>query len=344
MSVALDSKYLNLASCHLRNFKKKRNMLWNFSCPYCGDSKKDKKKARGYVFFERKTNGLLFKCHNCGKSTTVPKMVEFLDPNLYKEMLMERFKTGEVKRNDNNEEAPKITGNVTKLARFVNKIKELENYPRVSELPEDHACVRYVRGREIPKSQWSRLYYVDNFRKFASAFTTKYNDALGENDQRLVIPFINTKGELTMLQGRTLGPSVDGALRYITLKFKEDELKLFGEERLDLSKRVYVLEGPLDTLFLPNAVASADSSLHKIEIPANDAVYVFDNEPRNKELVKLMNKAATKGFQVVVWDERNPHKDVNDMVKAGLDVQKEIDNNVYSGLKLKAKIAEWRKC
>lgn len=347
MTIALETKYLNLASSQLRNFKKKRSLLWNFSCPYCGDSKKDKKKARGYIFEQKEQNGLLYKCWNCGRSTTLPKLIEFVDENLYKEMQRERFRSGEVKRNDKNiQEDSSVGKNLSRLNRFINKSDELKHAQKLSELDSNHICSVYVRNRKIPESQWDRLYFTDDFKHFAARFTEKYDKVLREGDPRLIIPFFNRKNELTMLQARSLG-DVDKKFRYITLKFKEDEQKLFGEECLDFNKRIYLVEGPLDSLFLPNAVASADSSLHTIEIDSDDVVRVFDNEPRNKDLVGIMEKSFKAGQQVCIWDEKNNLKDINDMVLSGRessDIQKEIDSNVFSGLKLRAKISQWRKC
>ena len=60
----IDQKYLLLVSPQLKLFKKKSDGLYNFRCPYCGDSQKSRTKARGYVF--RKKNDLFYKCHNCG--------------------------------------------------------------------------------------------------------------------------------------------------------------------------------------------------------------------------------------------------------------------------------------
>ena len=50
MSLSVESKYIRLLSHRLRNFKQKKDYVWNFSCPICGDSKKNLLKARGYVY------------------------------------------------------------------------------------------------------------------------------------------------------------------------------------------------------------------------------------------------------------------------------------------------------
>ena len=46
----VDVKYARLVGSRLDNFKEKKTNLYNFRCPYCGDSQKHKSKARGYFF------------------------------------------------------------------------------------------------------------------------------------------------------------------------------------------------------------------------------------------------------------------------------------------------------
>ena len=93
MSLYIDSKFLRLISSRLRNFKQKKDYLWNFSCPFCGDSAKNKTKARGYVF--QKGSNLIYNCHNCGKGTSAGLLIKHVDPSLHKEYTLERYKAGE---------------------------------------------------------------------------------------------------------------------------------------------------------------------------------------------------------------------------------------------------------
>src|SRR6056300_1945866 len=89
----IDTKYISLISPRLRNFTKKGDFLWNFTCPYCGDSLKNRKKARGFIY--RTKNDLFYKCHNCSVGTTLSKLIEFMDNSLHKEYVMERYKEGQ---------------------------------------------------------------------------------------------------------------------------------------------------------------------------------------------------------------------------------------------------------
>ena len=86
----IEQKYLLLASSRLQQFKRKGDYLWNFRCPYCGDSKTNKTKARGYVF--RKESNLIYKCHNCGHGTNMPNFIKDRDQKLYSEYCLEKFK------------------------------------------------------------------------------------------------------------------------------------------------------------------------------------------------------------------------------------------------------------
>jgi len=83
-------KYINLLSPRLEKFKQKKDYLWNFRCPICGDSKRNKNKARGFIF--RVKADLVFKCHNCQTSLPVAKLIEMLDVELYREYRLEKFR------------------------------------------------------------------------------------------------------------------------------------------------------------------------------------------------------------------------------------------------------------
>ena len=50
MNTYVDVKYLNLLSHRLERFSKKGDYLWNFRCPYCGDSEKQIERLEGYVY------------------------------------------------------------------------------------------------------------------------------------------------------------------------------------------------------------------------------------------------------------------------------------------------------
>ena len=60
----VDSKFIGLVSSRLQKFKKIKTDLYNFRCPICGDSQKNKSKTRGYLYSVKED--VNFMCHNCG--------------------------------------------------------------------------------------------------------------------------------------------------------------------------------------------------------------------------------------------------------------------------------------
>ena len=85
----LDTKYISLISGKLQKFKKS-NTTYNFRCPYCGDSQKNKNRARGYFF--QKKGSYIFKCHNCGVGRTLANFLKDNDSSLFSEYLLESYK------------------------------------------------------------------------------------------------------------------------------------------------------------------------------------------------------------------------------------------------------------
>jgi hypothetical protein len=69
----------------------------------------------------------------------------------------------------------------------------------------------------------------------------------------------------------------------------------------------------------------------------DDPVWIYDNEPRNREIVNRISKTIDAGDSVVIWPDTIDEKDINDMILSGLDVQSVIELNTYSGLEAKLK-------
>jgi transcription elongation factor Elf1 len=336
MSVFIDRSFLLQVSPKLQRFTKKKDDLYNFRCPLCGDSQKNKLKSRGYVY--RKKNDYFYMCHNCGASTTFYNFLKQVDETLLKEYQLERYKNGET--GNNNYPKPDFEEFKTEKPIF----KQNLNLPSINSLPEAHFAKSYVQQRRIPETFWSELYYAEDFATFIQSLgITK--EGLHKDDKRLVIPFYNKEKELVAIQGRSLGES---KLRYITLKLHDDNKKVYGLDRTDEDKLVYVLEGPIDSMFLDNAVATADSNLESItdSLDKSKVVLIFDNEPRNKEIVKKMEKAIDNHFNVVIWPEMIEEKDINDMVLSGFspdEIQDIISKNTFVNLRAKVEFMNWKK-
>ena len=330
MDTYIDIKYLNLISPQLQHFKKKGDFLWNFRCPYCGDSKKSRTKARGFIY--RKKNDLFYKCHNCGFGTTLGKLIQYLNSKTYDDYIMERYRKG-VK-----------TGNPEPEFKFDEPIFHkkgiLKNLKSISDLSPDHPARKIIEERLIPSKSFSDLYLCESFYKFTNELIPNKFPFLDGDHPRLLIPFRDEIGDVFAYQGRAFGKEQP---KYITIKLDEDSDKIFGLDKVDKSKHVYVVEGPLDSLFIDNCIAVAG-----VDIPQMgcDFTVIFDNEPRNRELLKQIEKIIKQGFRVVMWPEHMNWKDINDMVIHGYtksQIQEIITDNTFCGVAAQLRFAEWKK-
>lgn len=336
MSVFIDRTFLLRVSPKLQKFTQKKDNLYNFRCPLCGDSSKNKTKARGYVY--EKKNNYFYMCHNCGASTSFYNFLEKVDPNLVKEYALERYKNGEQGRE--NYPKPKFEEFKVEPPKF----KKSLGIPSVNSLPEEHYAKMYVKSRKIPEAFHSDLYFAEDFKSFVEALQIE-KEGLKEDDPRLVIPFYDENKNLVAFQGRALGES---KLRYITVKTDKENHKLFGTDRIDTEQMIYVVEGPIDSMFLENAVATADSNLMAASrhFDKSKIVLVYDNEPRNKELHKQMDKAIEEHYNVVIWPEMIVEKDINDMVLNGFspdEIQDIISKHTFVNLRAKMEFINWKK-
>ena len=342
MSISVDSKYVRLISSRLRNFKQKNTNLFNASCPFCGDSQKNKTKARLYIF--EKKGGLFAKCHNCGVSTNVGNLIKQVDSSLHKEYVLERYKSGET----NNSRSANTILNITP-PRFdkVAKQKFFEHGEWLSNLPSGHFCLEYATKRKIPSHLYDRLLFTQHYKQFCDTLIPNHGKQILD-DARLVIPFYDEYNELIAISGRALETS-DKTLRYVTIRTNESDDKLiYGMDRVNLSQTVKIVEGPIDSLFLTNCVASGDAnlSLTAKNINAEKKVLIFDNEPRNKEIVKMMQDAIRLQHNVVIWPSTIVGKDINEMVINGLspdEIEKIISSNTFKDLEAQLHFTMWKK-
>ena len=210
----------------------------------------------------------------------------------------------------------------------------------IEELEEAHWVKQYVIGRRIPRDKFSLLYYSPDFKKFVEEMGSPKAKELMTGDPRLIIPFFDVDGNLFAFQGRAL---TNSKVRYISIKLNTDASLIYGLDRVNLDSPVYVVEGPIDSLFLPNAIAAAGSDLTRVTDIVPNPIFVFDNEPRNKEICRGMAKAMSKENKIVIWPDSLSEKDINDMVLIGKDPEKIIRENTYEGLEAGARLAFWRK-
>ena len=333
----IDQKYINLCTSRVEKFKKVRDNLWNFRCPICGDSRKHKNKARGFVY--RKKASFFYKCHNCGVGLTFNNFLKHIDHGLYTEYRVEKYKGGETQGNTPIPDKSPFKFEAPKFDKSMNK--HLDNLSKFSDLKEDHPALSYVKNRKIPKEHWDKLYLADKFYEWSNSIFPEKFKSINIDYPRLVIPFFDKSGEIFAYQGRAFGKEEP---RYITLKIVSEKEKIYGLERINYDSHVYVVEGPLDSLFMDNCIAVAGADLNLLELNPNSTTVIYDNEPRNKHTVERMFKSVDKNYHVVVWPQDLKQKDINDMYLSGIeDVKSFIDEHSYQGLEAYLKINQWKK-
>ena len=328
-------------------FKQKNTDLYNFRCPFCNDSQKNKTKARGYIY--RKANDYFMRCHNCGKSTTFSKFLQEIDAQTHRAYVLERYSSGETK--NHNYQKPNfddLKGNafskfeeISTTSKKWNQL-QLEN---ISVLPDGHYAKDYIEKRQIPSKFWTEIFFAPKFKDFLDSEFPNHGKKDVPNDDRIVLCYTNEQGEITNVAGRALS---DTKIRYITVKIK-DERKMFGLHRLRKDEKIYVVEGQFDSLFLPNSVASGDSNLVGVAeyLTGLDTVLVYDTQPRNKDLVKQIERAIDKNYTVCLLPDSLPGKDINEMMLNGMKIE-ELINLItiytYSGITAKLEFIRWKKC
>ena len=319
----IDSKYIGLVSSRLQKFKRVKSDLYNFRCPICGDSQKHKNKARGYIYQVK--NNTNFKCHNCGASMSLNNFLKTIDTTLHKQYTLEKFKEGHTGRNFVAEE-PTFT---FKKPVFKKKL----DLPKASEDPDAR---RYLEKRKLNPE---KFYFTDSFKRWTNTKKQTF-DTIGRDEPRIIIPMYNEDKDLIGFQGRSLIPN---SVKYITVMLEDEAPKIYGLDTINEDLPIYVVEGPFDSTFVNNSVALCGSDGDLGYFKGSDTILVYDNEPRNREIVNRIGKCIDRGEKVVIWPSGLEEKDINDMVLSGHDVMSMIKLNTYSGLEAKVKFNSWKK-
>ena len=245
MNEFVDAHYVTLLSGRLDKFTRKKADLYNFRCPYCGDSQKHKNKARGYFF--RLKQDMVYKCHNCGVGRTLPNFLKDQAPDLYDEYIMERYKSGTTGK-----------GSYVPKPKFKKPVFEKRgDLKSIADLNREHPAVKYINARRIPQKYHKELFFTEGFYNWVKQQKPSSTEVYGDQC-RIIIPFIKrTEGKDRWFgfQGRSLDPR--DRLRYVTVMLDENEPKIYGLNRLNEKNTVYIVEGPFDSLFLDNSVAMA---------------------------------------------------------------------------------------
>ena len=313
-------------SSHLLLFKWTAKDVANFRCPYCGDSKK-KHSKHGYLF--ETNDGYMYKCHKCTAALPFNAFLKQQNNVLYRDYLLEKYTS--------NQKNPEPLKQKKKYVDFA----EVPHLVKVSELPKNHEGYKYLANRKIPEEFYNILYYTENYKKWVNENVDEDAfEKIPKEDKRIVIPFFSSKEKIFAFQGRSLNKN--DPQRYITTK-KSPKILIYGLERIDFNKTMYLTEAPFDSLFIENCIAAAGSSLAKTLSFDMDIVYIFDNEPRAKIIVDLMEKIIKSGKKIVIWPRKVKEKDINEMVENGLDAQKIVWDNTYQGLNAMLKFNDWKR-
>lgn len=345
----LEKKYIMMLSNTLINFKQKDQNVFNFKCPICGDSKSHRSKSRGYLISKQGT--FFFYCHNCNASLHFTKFLQTINNQLYDEFITEKFSSSDP-----------VSVTVQPVLKQVKQIPNVfKDLKKVSQLRDTHKCKLYVVSRQIPTPYHSELYYCPKFKEWTNTIIDKKFEDVSVDSARLIIPLKDSNGEVFGYQGRAL--SSTDKLKYITIMMDETKPRIFGLHKVDLNKRYYIFEGPIDSMFIENSIATCGGSLtREMEIlnkNTSNAVVVYDNEPRNKQIIKGILTAIEKGYKVCIWPEGTKHKDINDMIlskvsgeycktelisRASSKIQNIIDDNTFSGLEATLRLTQFKNC
>ena len=318
-----DTKYIGLVSSRLPKFKKVKPDLYNFRCPLCGDSQKQKNKARGYIYAKKADAN--YKCHNCGASTTFSNFLKILDSTLYKQYIFEKFQTRNTGKGSIFEE-PKFD---FKKPVFRKKL----DLPKASEVK---IAKQYLENRKLDPT---KFYYTDKFKEWTNTQKQTF-DYIGKDEPRIIIPMYDTEQKMIGFQGRSLIPN---SVKYITIMIDEEAPKIYGLDKINKEKPIYIIEGPFDASLVENSIAMCGADVDIGSLGWSDYIYVYDNEPRSREITTRIRKTIDGGDKVVIWPTSIEEKDVNDMILGGHDVMGVLKSNTYSGLKAKIKFNNWKK-
>jgi predicted RNA-binding Zn-ribbon protein involved in translation (DUF1610 family) len=318
----VDVKYINLISSRFQKFKRVKNNLYNFRCPICGDSQTNKNKARGYLYqIKNNTN---YKCHNCGINVSFNNFLKQIDTQIHKQYIFEKFKEGNTGKN--------FTTQAPVLKFEAPKFRPKLDLPKASENPVAKA---YLENRKLNSDNY---YYTEKFKEWTNSLRPTF-DNVSKDESRIIIPLFY-QNILVGFQGRALGPS---KVKYITIMLTDDAPKIYGLDKVQKNKSVYITEGPFDSTFISNSIALCGSDGDVDKWGISNPVWVYDNEPRNREILSRISRVIEMGQKVIIWPSTIKEKDVNDMVLSGLDVQSVIESNTYSGLEAKLKFTTWKK-
>lgn len=327
-------KYANIVSSQLKSFKIKNTSPFraNFRCIFCGDSQRNENKTRGYIVeYDSK---LFYKCFNCSVSMSFDKFLSETFPDLHSEMIFEKY------RNENEKSI--FSGSIeNKISRLNPTTKGLT---KISSLSHTSKAKKYIEKRRIPANTHYRIFYINKFNKWInSIIPNKLNEEY--DSARIVFPLFSANKKLKGVSARTLDKK-----NYLNIMFDENFPKVFGLDQVDFTKRFFVCESVMDSLFLPNSIAllGTESTFYDtLKKHKENCVIILDNQPRNSEVCSILkNKYISNDFNVFLWNSSIKEKDINELAINGYtqpQIEYLVNSNIYRGLYATLKFKEWCK-
>lgn len=320
-------------SLYLDRFKKKRNGLFEFRCPICGDSKKSKYKTRGNIYLFQGT--YLYKCHNCSYSSSLKSFVKDYFPHIYSRHCFSSFQKGNV--NNQKEEEKRKEESIF-----------LSSFDCLIPYQESEEARTFIKKRKLPKNKCSEIFYIEDVNNLIEYIPNKGYEKLSYRSQRIVFPVRLLDSSLSGFVTRAINDK--DPIRYFNMKISSENSLLFGQGSLNFKKRVFIVEGIIDSLFLDNSLAacssSFDSAISFCKEHSLEYVLLFDNEPRNTQIKKQMMKYINEGEFIVIFSSFPlKGKDINNMILQNqyLNIQDEIEKKVFKGLKAQLEFKRWER-
>jgi len=326
----IDKTYITQIRTTLDRFKWVQNKA-NFRCPFCGDSKKNNHKTRAWFLDHPHTRGVtIFKCFNCGMVTSLSSFLKDTSPDIYKQYCYEKY----IKP---NKQEIVIAENKPKSSDYIT-YNDFINSPFISTNKSNEYLINI---RKFSNSQASNFFYTSDFGNFLKTLpnANKYENQFNNHYQKIVIPFYDDFRNIQLLQFRSINKY--DKMRYITIRLNDTFPKIWGLNRINKNKPIYVAEGPFDASFLDNciAMAGADGTTS-----FNNLVYIFDNEKRNIEIVNRMVKVVKQGHSIFIWPDVE-EKDINDYYIKYNNIKIFKDQaRIFNGFKGEMEIDKWRRC
>ena len=325
----------------------------NFACPFCGDSLRDPRKKRFNVYL----NSLSCHCFNCNHHSGINSFLKQFNEELCME---DKIQVHEIQQTTKKFER-RISNNQSSFSfQLLDKLaipkSVLFDMLKLTTPYKSKECSDYLNYRNINIKQWKYFAY-DEKSKELYILNINSNDRIIGMQIRQLDPnskkaryltrslskiYSNIfKKDLTILIERIL-KSMENGEKYITeedgienIQANLDRLSgLFNIMNVDMSSPLTIVEGPIDSLCITNAIAlQGATKLNNYFDELKNVRFLFDNDKIGKE--HTLNKLKSNK-QVFLWgmyikrmNIKIKVKDINDIIKLNL-FDKEVYESCFS--------------